>query len=125
VAKHPSSIQIGNAAESLACDYLQQHGLVLLERNYRVPYGELDLIMRDQDHTVFVEVRYRRNYRFGSGADSVRTAKQDKLLKTALYYLQQHPKLAKRPVRFDVISISKMEGQPDIDWIKDAFQAEG
>jgi putative endonuclease len=125
VAKHPSSIQIGNAAESLACDYLQQHGLVLLERNYRAPYGELDLIMSDQDHTVFVEVRYRRNHRFGSGADSVRTAKQDKLLKTALYYLQQHPKLAKRPVRFDVISISKMEGQPDINWIKDAFQAEG
>lgn len=125
MAKHPSSIQIGNAAESLACDYLQQHGLVLLERNYRAPFGELDLIMRDQDHTVFVEVRYRRNHRFGSGADSVNTAKQDKLLKTALYYLQQHSRLAKRPVRFDVISISKMEGQSDINWIKDAFQAEG
>ena len=121
----PTSIQIGTAAESLACDYLQRQGLALLERNYRAPYGELDLIMRDQNQTVFVEVRYRRNQHFGSGADSIRPAKQDKLLKTALYYLQQHPKLAKRPVRFDVVSISVPEGQPEIDWIKDAFQAEG
>ncbi len=125
MAKKPSSIQIGNAAETLACDYLQQHGLALLERNYRAPHGELDLIMRDQNQTVFVEVRYRRNHRFGSGADSIQSAKQGKLLKTALYYLQHHPKLAKRPVRFDVVSISTMQGQPEIDWIKDAFQAEG
>ncbi len=117
-------MQIGNAAETLACDYLQQHGLALLERNYRAKYGELDLIMRDQNQTVFVEVRYRRNHRFGSGADSIQSAKQGKLQKTALYYLQQHPKLARQPVRFDVVSISTMEGQPDIDWIKDAFQAE-
>jgi len=113
------------AAESLACEYLQQRGLNLLNRNYRAPHGELDLIMQDHDHMVFVEVRFRRNHRYGSGADSVHAAKQDKLIKTALYYLQQHPKLAKRPVRFDVVSISAMDGQPKIDWIKDAFQAEG
>jgi len=113
------------AAESLACEYLQQRGLNLLNRNYRAPHGELDLIMQDHDHMVFVEVRFRRNHRYGSGADSVHAAKQDKLIKTALYYLQQHPKLAKRPVRFDVVSITSMDGQPTIDWIKDAFQAEG
>lgn len=117
-------MQIGAAAEALACDYLQQHGLVLLARNYRVPQGELDLIMQEHDHIVFVEVRFRRNHRYGSGAESVHTAKQGKLIKTALYYLQQHPKLAKRPVRFDVVSISIIDAQPRIDWIKDAFQAE-
>lgn len=121
----PTSLQIGIAAESLACDYLLQQGLDLLERNYRTPRGEVDLIMQDHDHMVFVEVRFRRNHRFGSGADSVHASKQDKLIKTALYYLQQHPKLAKRPVRFDVVSITTINGQPDIDWIKDAFQAEG
>jgi putative endonuclease len=125
VPNKPTSLQIGIAAESLACDYLQQQGLDLLERNYRVPRGELDLIMQDHDHMVFVEVRFRRNHRFGSGADSVHASKQDKLIKTALYYLQQHPKLAKRPVRFDVVSITAIDGQPNIDWIKNAFQAEG
>ena len=120
-----TSLQVGHQAESLACDYLQQRGLTLLTRNYLAPCGELDLIMQDHDHMVFVEVRFRRNHRYGSGADSVTAAKQDKLIKTALYYLQQHPKRAKHPVRFDVISISAAEGQMDVEWIKDAFQAEG
>lgn len=121
----PTSVQIGNAAESLACDYLQQHGLKLLTRNYRARYGELDLIMQDHDQIVFVEVRFRRHPHYGSGADSVTAVKQDKLMKTALYYLQQHPKQAKHPVRFDVISLSAANGPADIEWIKDAFQAEG
>jgi putative endonuclease len=120
-----TSLQVGHQAESLACDYLQQCGLRLLRRNYLAPCGELDLIMQDHDHMVFVEVRFRRNHRYGSGADSVTATKQDKLIKTALYYLQQHPKQAKHPVRFDVISISATEGQMDVEWIKDAFQAEG
>jgi putative endonuclease len=125
VPNKQTSIQIGTAAESLACDYLQQCGLTLLARNYRAPPGELDLIMQDHDHMVFVEVRFRRNHRYGSGADSVNATKQGKLIKTALYYLQRHPKMAKHPVRFDVVSISAIDGQPKIDWIKNAFQAEG
>jgi len=125
VANPPTTLQIGTAAESLACDYLQQQGLDLLARNFRAPFGELDLIMQDHDYMVFVEVRFRRNHRYGSGADSVHAVKQDKLIKTALYYLQQHPRLAKRPVRFDVVSISIMDKRPQVDWIKDAFQAEG
>ena len=118
-------MQIGKVAESLACDFLQTHGLKLISRNYRAPYGELDLIMQDHDHMVFVEVRFRRNPHYGSGADSVTASKQDKIIKTALYYLQQHPKQAKRPIRFDVISLSTVEGHTDVDWIKDAFQTEG
>ena len=125
MANPPTTLQIGTAAESLACNYLQQQGLALLARNFRAPYGELDLIMQDHDHMVFVEVRFRRNHRYGSGADSVHTAKQDKLIKTALYYLQQYPRLAKLPQRFDVVSISIVDNQPQIDWIKDAFQAKG
>lgn len=121
----PTSLQIGHAAESLACDYLQQRGLKLISRNYRAPYGELDLIMQDHDHMVFVEVRFRRHHHYGSGADSVTAIKQDKLIKTALYYLQQHPKQAKHPVRFDVISLSAVDGRTDVEWIKDAFQTEG
>ena len=123
--KKPTSLQIGNAAESQACDYPQQCGLKIITRNYHSPYGELDLVMQDHDHMVFVEVRFRRHNQYGSGADSVTSRKQDKLIKTALYYLQQHPKQAKQPVRFDVVSLSAADGQTDIEWIKDAFQTEG
>ena len=125
MGNQPTSVQIGKAAESLACEFLQQHGLKLVTRNYQSRYGELDLIMQDHNHVVFVEVRFRRNNHYGSGAESVTASKQDKIIKTALYYLQQHPKQAKHPLRFDVISLSIADGHTDIKWIKDAFQTEG
>ena len=113
----------GNQAEMTACDFLQQQGLHLLERNYLCKRGEIDLIMRDKQHTVFVEVRFRRSSRFGSSAESVDWRKQTKLLATAEHYLQQHPKAAKGACRFDVVALSADNGQQHIDWIKDAFQA--
>jgi len=120
----PSSQQIGSAAEDRACRYLQQQGLKLLQRNFRGPRGELDLVMQDRKQLVFVEVRYRRQQRFGSGADSVTAGKRDKLVKTALYYLQCHPDQARLANRFDVVSISQGPGGEEIDWIQNAFLAE-
>lgn len=121
----PTTVEIGRQVESLVCDYLQQEGLRIVERNYRSPRGEVDLIMRDGSVLVFVEVRYRRNPRFGTGADTVTRAKQDKLVKTALYYLQHHPRHAHWPTRFDVVSVSAPDRQPEwqVEWIRDAFQA--
>lgn len=113
----------GNQAEAAACDYLQHQGLTLVERNYLCKRGEIDLIMRDKQHTVFVEVRYRRNSRFGSSAESVDWRKQAKLLATAEHYLQQHPKAAQGACRFDVVALSTDNGQQTIDWIADAFRA--
>ena len=124
---------IGQAAENLACRYLQDQGLHLIERNYRCKRGEIDLVMRDADSVVFVEVRYRRNHRFGSGAESVNRYKQAKLTATALHYLQSNKAAAKSPARFDVISIT-LQGMPrdiqgapgdtaEIQWIKNAFDA--
>ena len=118
----------GAFTENLACQFLQDKGLKLLEQNYNCRFGELDLIMKDNTSLVFVEVRYRRNTNFGSGAESVTTSKQSKLIKTASVYLQQHDKLAKYPVRFDVISMTgAIESgnihNLDIDWIENAFQA--
>jgi len=117
---------IGQAAEDLACRYLQDQGLHLIERNYRCKRGEIDLVMRDASSVVFVEVRYRRNHRFGSGAESVNRGKQAKLIATALHYLQSNKAAAKSPARFDVVSIT-LEGMPghtaEIQWIKNAFDA--
>jgi len=112
----------GENAEKQACDYLRQQGLELLERNYRCRQGEIDLIMRDGAYTVFVEVRYRRNTGFGSGAETVDSRKQQKLITTASLYLQQHRRLAQQPARFDVVSMSQQTDIAQIEWIRDAFQ---
>lgn len=118
----PTTRQRGIAAEENACRHLQGHGLQLIERNYRSPHGEIDLIMREGRTTVFVEVRLRNNPAFGSGADSVTARKQAKITATALHYLQQHTQLNRHPARFDVVSINDRE-QTAIEWIKNAFQA--
>ena len=118
----------GQYTESLACQYLEDKGFKLLERNFHCRFGEIDLIMLQNNSLVFVEVRYRRSNNFGSGAESVTTNKQSKLIKTASVYLQQHAKLSKYPARFDIISISgSIETinikNIDFDWIENAFGA--
>lgn len=112
----------GARAEAAACDYLQGRGLQLVERNYRCRQGEIDLIMRDGEYTVFVEVRYRRNSDFCTSAETVDGRKQRKLISAASHYLQQHPRLMQRPARFDVIAMSRQADGPQIEWIQDAFQ---
>ncbi|WP_455198892.1 YraN family protein [Kaarinaea lacus] len=115
----------GQQAEQTACQYLQSQGLSLLEKNYSCPRGEIDLIMRDRNTVVFVEVRFRRDTRFGSGAETVDRRKQNKLLATAAHYLQQNPKAARSACRFDVISLTANDsGEQQMDWIADAFQAD-
>lgn len=95
--------QIGQQAEDSACHYLTSQGLSLVERNYNCTRGEIDLIMKDNSTTVFIEVRFRRDTNFGSGAESVDYHKQKKLLATASHYLQKHSKAARGVCRFDVI----------------------
>lgn len=114
----------GRLAEEKACNYLKAHGLSLVERNYLCTRGEIDLIMKDNNTTVFVEVRYRGDTRFGSGAESVDQRKQNKLLATAAHYLQKNPAAAKGACRFDVVSLTGKENDEEtLDWIPDAFQA--
>lgn len=123
IRQNNNSAATGKQAEASACEYLQAQGLTLVERNYSCKCGEIDLIMQDKYTTVFVEVRYRRNSHFGSGAESVDRRKQAKLLATAEHYLQQHPKAAQNICRFDVVALTTENKQHIIDWIEDAFQA--
>ena len=118
----------GKSAEEFAGHYLQRQGLSLVSQNYRCKYGEIDLIMRDKKTTVFVEVRYRKSEHFGSGAETVNYHKQRKLLATASHYLQNHPKAAKQPCRFDVVSLTanSSSGAEDyaVQWIANAIQSQ-
>ena len=116
----------GEYTENLACQFLETKGFELIEKNFNCRMGEIDIIMKDKDSLVFVEVRYRKNNIFGSGAESITASKQSKLIKTASLYLQQHDKLNKYPARFDVVSITGFIETTNIDninfdWIKNAF----
>lgn len=118
LARH---LQHGNNAESLAHTYLLKRGLTAITRNYRCKCGEIDLVMRDADSLVFVEVRYRASQRFGTAAETIFPDKMQRLRRTAEYFLQRHPRHAKLYSRFDVIGITGALNAPQIDWIKDAF----
>ncbi len=110
----------GQSAETVARRHLEKAGLSLIERNFRSRQGEIDLVMRDGDTLVFVEVRYRRQDRFGTGAESVDRRKRMRLVRAAQYYLLKHPADAERPCRFDVVSLAPSR----VDWIRDAFSME-
>jgi putative endonuclease len=111
----------GTHAEDQACRYLQRQGLRLIERNYRSRRGEIDLIMRDADSLVFVEVRYRRQHRYGSGLESVDRHKQRRIAACAAHYLLCHPQAALLAARFDVVALTPGDGGLRIDWIRNAF----
>ena len=117
-----NSITIGKHAEAEACNYLIQHGLELIDKNFTCKSGEIDLIMQDKDFYVFIEVRYRKKSKYGTGAESVTKNKQQKIIRTAKYYLLEKGLFDKIKCRFDVIS-SSAEDENKILWIKDAFWA--
>jgi putative endonuclease len=112
--------QVGATGEDIAAAFLKKQGYKVLERNYRAPLGEIDLIARHQGALVFIEVKTRRSERFGAGQEAVHSAKQAKLRKLADYYLKQK-RLGEVTVRFDVVGILWQEGKPRIEVIEGAF----
>ena len=112
----------GARYEDIGLAHLERSGLALIARNYRCRYGEIDLVMRERDTVVFVEVRYRRVGRFGDGVDSVHAGKRAKLVRAASAFLAEHPRLAQGPCRFDVLAIADHAQMPP-DWRRNAFEA--
>lgn len=118
-----TSSATGARFEQRALDLLERAGLKLVERNWRSRFGEIDLVMRDAEELVFVEVRYRRDPRFGGGAASVGPAKRGKLTRAAQGFLQTHPRLASLPCRFDVVAFDGDAETATSDWQRAAFEA--
>ncbi|HEX7128602.1 MAG TPA: YraN family protein [Rhodanobacteraceae bacterium] len=112
----------GDAFEDRALEHLQRAGLKLLARNFATRFGELDLVMRDADSVVFVEVRYRRHLSFGGGAASVGAAKRERIVRAAHGFLQANPKWSAMPCRFDVVAFDGDARAAECDWIKAAFE---
>lgn len=119
----------GAQAEAAARRHLVQAGLRDVAANANFRLGELDLVMLDAaarggQTLVFVEVRYRRDVRFGGGAASVDGAKRRKLVRAAQQFLLAHPRWSQAPCRFDVVEAHGDPAAPVLHWIRDAFRAD-
>jgi putative endonuclease len=110
---------LGNKGEDIATEHLKKNGYAILKRNYKTPLGEADIVAREKDTIVFIEVKARSSDAFGQPFEAVNYRKQEKIKRIALYYLK-HNRL-QAPVRFDVISIISNNGNAEINHIKEAF----
>ncbi|MGI6586733.1 MAG: YraN family protein [Gracilibacteraceae bacterium] len=115
----------GAFGECLAAEYLSENGYKVLERNFCCRFGEIDIIAAHEETIVFIEVKTRSSEKFGMPSEAVSLTKQNRMVKTALYYMQKN-KLLDYMCRFDVLEIIVDEDNiKRINLIKDAFQYSG
>ena len=111
--------QIGAFYENIACDYLEEQGIQILERNYRCKFGEIDIIGKEGNCIIFVEVKYRKSNNAGPPLMAVDYKKQVKICRCATVYCMMHPNLTH--MRYDVIGITDTK----IEWVRNAFVHRG
>jgi len=116
----------GRLGEACAIDYLVRHGYEIVAKNYRKPFGEIDIIAREQGTLVFIEVKTRRSRRFGGPSEAVDLRKQRQLSRIAQDYLAQH-RLGDSAARFDVVGVILDAGNRpvEVELIRDAFEYVG
>jgi len=113
--------QLGRQAEELAEKFLRRAGLKTVARRFSTPLGEIDLVMRQGDTIVFVEVKARRSADLADPQEAVRSAKQRRLFRSARFFLRQRG-WEDRACRFDVVAVVWPEnGTPSIEYLPDAF----
>lgn len=110
--------RIGAEAEQLVKRYLAEHGFKILEMNYRCRQGEIDIIAKEEEYYVFIEVKYRTSTKYGMPQESVGIAKQRRICKAAQYYLYSQSLNEFTPVRFDVAAVLENK----IVYYKNAFE---
>lgn len=115
-----TSLSRGQAAEALAARHLEQRGLRILQRNFRIRGGEIDLICRDGRTLVFVEVRLRSRQDFGGAGASITATKRRRIILAARHYLARQPDAE---CRFDCILLNNLD-EKAMEWIPNAFTAD-
>jgi len=108
----------GGNGEEAASALLERHGMRIVARNYRTRFGEVDIVARDGESLVFVEVRLRADSRFGGAAASIGARKRARIAAAARHFLRESG--SRLPCRFDVVAIE--EGEPR--WLRAAFEVE-
>ncbi len=116
-----SRIALGRLGEDLAADYLRKQAYIILNRNYRTARGEIDLVAKDGETLVFIEVKTRKSTAFGTPLEAITRQKQVKLRELALTYMQEQH-VGASGIRFDAIAISCRYGKaPEIVHLRNAF----
>jgi putative endonuclease len=121
----PDTTDLGKLGEDLACRELVRRGYAVLARRHRTRYGEIDIVARDDETIVFIEVKARRTKRYGTAVEAVTSRKQRRVAAMALDYLARAHRLEAR-CRFDVVAIDRIgTDRPEIRLISNAFPAIG
>lgn len=115
--KESNKRKLGAKVEQLISEYISAHGFTILEMNYRCKQGEIDIIAKDKEYYVFIEVKYRNSMKYGGPQEAVGIAKQKRICKVAQYYLYSRRLDETTPVRFDVAAVLENE----ITYYKNAF----
>jgi putative endonuclease len=115
-----NSWDFGQKGEAIAADLCREKNYIIIEKNYRTPAGEIDIIAKDGDVFVFIEVKARSGIGYGAPYEAVTQQKRNKIRKAALSYIRRFRKEV--PCRFDVISIQMKNGRPEAEHIIDAFE---
>jgi putative endonuclease len=108
--------ETGTMGEDIACDFLGKNGYCIVERNFRCTGGEVDIVARQKDTLVFIEVRTKSSRWFGGPEESITAAKMEKLRNVAAYYWQNHTNLPES-WRIDVVAI-EMNGRGHVSRIE-------
>lgn len=111
------STEKGAYFERVAERHLSNFGLTLIERNFRCKFGEIDLIMREKETFVFIEVKYRQTEQYGGAVNSLSPTKMQRLRRTIAHYCQQH-RISDSPLRIDFVAIN---GDEHCQWIKNVY----
>ena len=112
--------ELGKKGEELAAILCTERGLLILEMNHRTPSGEIDIIAKDGEVLVFIEVKTRAGDFYGAPFEAVTRKKREKIRTVALSYMKRLKKEV--PVRFDVISVTIQGKKPSLEYIQDAFE---
>jgi putative endonuclease len=112
--------RFGREGESAAVSCLREQGYVILETNFKTKVGEIDIIAREENTIVFVEVRSRSSSKFGNPKESITGGKQKKITKTALIWLKKNKKTGMK-ARFDVVTVYNTKEKPRLELIRNAF----
>lgn len=111
--------QVGTQNEELAVKYLEENGYQIINKNFYCRTGEIDIIAKDGDYIVFIEVKYRTSSKYGLPIEAVNFNKMRKITRTALFYMHKNKNSTDIPIRFDVVVLLKDQ----INLIKNAFEA--
>ena len=118
--KDTKKITIGKEGEKIAAAYLKKNGYRIIEINFRCSIGEIDIVAKEKDDLVFVEVKTRKSIELGYPEQAVGIRKQKKMSQLALWYLQKR-KIADTNARFDVVAVTLIPEKNEVKLIKNAF----